>query len=95
MTLPTRPDGGIDWENWLSKSMYGYSLSEVKQAATHARERCVKWHDEQVMLLEKAIINAEKNPTISPKEFMDAEAYLRTCISEHKRSAAAIRKMED
>ena len=40
MTLPTRPDGGIDWENWLSKSMYGYSLSEVKQAAAHARERC-------------------------------------------------------
>ena len=42
MTLPTRPDGGIDWENWLSKSLYGYSTQEVKQATAATRERCAK-----------------------------------------------------
>ena len=82
MTLPTRPDGGIDWENWLSKSMYGYSLSEVKQAATHARERCAKWHEEQ------AARQVATDPLIHGSE--REATYLH-----HKESAAAHRKMED
>ena len=53
MTLPTRPDGGVDWENWLSKSLYGFSQAEVKQAATHERERCAKWHDAEAACLEE------------------------------------------
>ena len=50
MTLPTRPDGGIDWDavqgvyELLGATAFG------RLVAAHARERCAKWHDEQAKL---------------------------------------------
>ena len=51
MTLPTRDDGGIDY-NFLAEKM-GYSngdevLAFMRLAAAHTRERCAKWHDDEV-----------------------------------------------
>ena len=50
MTLPTRDDGGIDWDKYndgLILSGYTYQTSQgmitrSKQIAAHTRERCAK-----------------------------------------------------
>ena len=92
MTLPTRADGGIDWEklgevdasadlsiNVVAVTLIGVGLA--KEAAARARERCAKWHDGEVATLQKRLD-------------ADTETAL-ALILEHKQSAAALRKMED
>ena len=39
MTLPTRTDGGIDWEKCESE---GLIVDDMRLAAAHTRERCAK-----------------------------------------------------
>ena len=96
MTLPTRPDGGIDWDRiifptekdisygWIigGHKIHRVSVFEFNQMAiAHTRERCAKWHDGEVATLQKRLD-------------ADTETAL-ALILEHKQSAAAIRKMED
>ena len=79
ITLPTRADGGIDWDKlWPPETVRPEALrlsfiQVGKEAAAHERERCAKWHDEQANDCAMSI---------------DAEML-------HRESAAAIRKMED
>ena len=50
MTLPTRADGGIDWDkvypDWDHTSRF-ITINLAKEAVARARERCAKWHDGQ------------------------------------------------
>ena len=91
MTLPTRDDGGIDWDKLKIDGMSGHPfvvgsstwgiVEFALETAAHTRERCAKWHDGEVATLQKRLD-------------ADTETAL-ALILEHKQSAAAIRKMED
>lgn len=91
MTLPTRPDGGIDYNAFAEKMGYSNgdeALAFMRLAATHTRERCAKWHDEQEARYLKNAKEFQRKFDFKSYEsaFKDAEF--------HKGCAAAIRKME-
>ena len=89
MTLPTRPDGGIDWDkvypDWDHTSRF-ITINLAKEAVAHARERCARWHEEQQTANIKLMRNA---PSRADYARFQARAY------QHFESAAALRKMED
>ena len=102
MTLPLRADGGIDWDRIIfpTKERFSYgwiipdnrihrvSVFEFNQMLqAHTRERCAKWHDEQ-----------ELSYLRSRDKFSDKGLSwdnLDRMATEHRKSAAAFRKMED
>ena len=89
MTLPTRPDGGIDWDKLKIDGMSGHPfvvgsstwgiVEFALETAAHTRERCAK------LLLEKEA----SLPKIDRDQFTEREAWI------YIQAAAAIRKMED
>ena len=82
MTLPTRPDGGVDWEKITLGPEQEISADGVRLGvhrlgrliAAHTRERCARWHEAQ---------------SFTAKTYNSGE------MNFHKQSAAAIRGMED
>ena len=93
MTLPTRPDGGgIDWEKYAQENSgrvgsMNSAIRMCREAAAHTRERCARWHDEQ-----------ELSYLRSRDKFSDKGLSwdnLDRMATEHRKSAAALRKMED
>ena len=93
MTLPTRPDGGIDWAKlaWLRVNdrlgeIGGMVDSDLRcLIARHERERIAQWHDKKALKFRGFLPNASGGDW--PHYVGSAEA--------HEESAAAIRKMED
>ena len=91
MTLPTRADGGIDWNllpSWRrtgkGKNIPGINID--KMVAAHTRERCARWHIDQHGEILK-IADSEKDP--------QRRLLLISIADEHILSADAHRKMED
>ena len=90
MTLPTRPDGRIDWDHigyptsidpqytFLEDGFVFRSVSIStfsRMLATHALERCARWHDVQ--------------------EKIALECSRRDIATWHRLAAEKFRKMED
>ena len=52
ITLPTRDDGGIDWGKLEAATTIMISSAAMRvlgeQIAAYERERCAKWHDDEV-----------------------------------------------
>ena len=97
MTLPTLPDGGIDWDKYAQENIgrTGFMSSAIRmcrEATAHERERCAKWHDKQEA---EWLAEAEKNKNGRRGEGYPSEHSCRMYAQEHRESAAAIRKMED
>ena len=98
MTLPTRTDGGIDWSkvmlivgvhklpNGLGEMGAAAFETFGKEIATHTRERCAKWHDDQKRYWMEI---AKTFPTQSA-----SEQYAEERASDHEDYAAELRKME-
>ena len=93
MTLPTRANGGINWDKlWPPETVRPEALrlsfiQVGKEAAAHARERCAKWHDEQA-----ARWGAQAK--LYPPGSVSNEYALDQAIV-HADAAAAFREMED
>ena len=89
-TLPTRPDGGIDWAVLRKQTILlgKYVNHEFinREIAAHTRERCARWHDEQEIIWRKS---AEQLEVDNPMRVFSIRI-----ASIHAESAAAIRKME-
>ena len=90
--LPTRKDGGIDWERVMpAKGLFTESLrlafiEMMKEAAAHERERCAKWHDEQKRWWRE---QAKTHPKASA-----SEQYAEDRANDHEDYAADLRKLE-
>ena len=97
MTLPTRPDGGIDyhkaalgWLQGVAKVSFVDDVGDLarimQEIAAHARERCAKWHESMELTYLRL---RDEAASIESRE-----DYNRLAV-EHRESAAAIRKIED
>ena len=98
-TIPTRADGGIDWDRTLSlvgidrlpdelKETGRTALTEFgKVIAAHTRERCARYHDEQGRYWRE---QAETWPKDSASRI-----YAQDQEARNEHHAAAIRKLED
>ena len=91
MTLPTRANGGINWDKlWPPETVRPEALrlsfiQVGKEAAAHTRERCAKWHDDEALKFRGYLAEADGG---------DWSHYIGMAEA-HEESAAAIRKMED
>ena len=94
MILPTRPDGGIDWEKIKLDRTIGHpfvsggpswgTIEFAIKTAAHTRERCAKWHRKKSRIARSCCVEVGKRGD---------EA--RSAMKLHDESAAAIEEMED
>ena len=103
MTLPTRPDGGIDWEKIIfpdaAYMTYGWvhKNNEIKRVsmydfnrlvAAHTRERCIKLIEEEAQLIGE--VGTELSSVGGPRGLImrSQKSILNTLITQ-------LREMED
>ena len=90
--LPTRDDDKIVFE----QVSHVQEVQDIaRRVAAHTRERCAKWHDEQVSSLQKEIAELDARVDLSDldKQWLRDRAEFR--ITMHEESGAAFQAMED
>ena len=98
MTLPTRANGGINWDKlWPPETVRPEALrlsfiQVGKEAAAHTRERCARDLETEAKACHR-VAEVHRPPHAAPNEEL---AYLHEQVAMVlERLAAAIRKMEE